>query len=82
MELHKAMGMTGVLDNTFALGKGVGGGHTAAYYKARGGTGEGKEIFANLFAASSKDSSALAGDLYSELMPNLVNLMKEVLGDG
>ena len=79
---NNSVGMTGVLDNTFALGKGFGGGHTAAYYKTRGGTGEGKEIFANLFAASSKDSSALAGDLYNELMPNLVNLMKEVIGGG
>ena len=77
-----SVGMTGVLDNTFALGKGFGGGHTAAYYKGHGGTGEGKEIFANLFAAASKDSGALAGDLYNELMPNLVNLMKEVIGGG
>lgn len=74
------VGITGLLDNIFALSKGWGGGHTLKYYKERQ-LGENKEIFANTFAAMDPETSDLALQLYKSLTPKLYDKMKEIIND-
>jgi len=75
---NKQVGITGLLDNIFALSSHWGGGHSLSYYKQRP-TGRNMEIFANTFASMDPETSQLALDLYRILMPDLYDLMKEVI---